>query len=57
LPERIFANLSPGADRPLLFPGGWIAAYGAFKQDDGSYKSANDEKVRSIPSTSYSFYG
>jgi hypothetical protein len=49
LPERIFENLSPGADRPLLAPRGWIAAYGAFKQDDGSYKSEKDEKVLSNP--------
>lgn len=45
----IFANLSPGAERPLLAPRGWIAAYGAFKQDDGSYKSENDEKVSFNP--------
>lgn len=47
LPENVFRNLSPKteAGRKLLSKGGWIAAYGAYLNDDGSFRSAGDEKV------------
>jgi len=47
-PEGIFRHLSPQTEsgRQLLNPHtGWIAAYGAYKNDDGTYKSENDKKV------------
>lgn len=47
LPENIFRNLSPKlkTGRRVLAPGGWVAAYGAYLNDDGSFRSAADAKV------------
>lgn len=47
LPENIFRNLSPKlkTGRRVLAPGGWIAAYGAYLNDDGSFRSPADAKV------------
>ncbi len=48
LPAHIFRNLSPLTEggRALLDPeDGWIVAYGAFKDDGGSYRSSADEEV------------
>lgn len=47
VPEHVFRNLSPKTDegRRLLRKGGWVAAYGAYLNDDGSYRSEGDEKV------------
>lgn len=47
-PENIFRNLSPklATGRRVLAPGGWIAAYGAYLNDDGSFRSPADAKVR-----------
>ncbi|KAL1409534.1 hypothetical protein Q8F55_003518 [Vanrija albida] len=44
--EDVFRNLSPltPGGRRLLAPCGWIAAYGAYLNDDGSFRSAADEK-------------
>jgi hypothetical protein len=33
-------------DGPLLADDGWIAVYGPYLNDDGSYKSKDDEEVR-----------
>ncbi|KAL7419671.1 cyclin-like protein interacting with PHO85 [Cryptotrichosporon argae] len=47
LPEEIFRQLSPSRKhgRALLDPRrGWVAAYGAFLEDDGAYRSAGDAK-------------
>ncbi|KAK1920977.1 hypothetical protein DB88DRAFT_501735 [Papiliotrema laurentii] len=47
VPENIFKHLSPlsPAGPRLLDPNhGWIAAYGAYKNDDGTYKSPGDEE-------------
>lgn len=47
--EDVFRNLSPltPAGRKLLGPCGWIAAYGAYLNDDGSFRSEADKKVGS----------
>lgn len=47
LPENIFRNLSPKLKkgRRVLAPGGWVAAYGAYLNDDGSFRSPADAKV------------
>lgn len=50
LPERVFRELarasSDGSDaRPILREEGWIAVYGPFLSDDGTYKSPSDEEV------------
>ncbi|TXT04253.1 hypothetical protein VHUM_04251 [Vanrija humicola] len=44
--EDVFRNLSPltPAGRKLLAPGGWVAAYGAYLNDDGSFRSDADAK-------------
>lgn len=44
LPEHVFRNLAP--EHGILAPRGWIAAYGAYLNDDGTYRSVGDEKVR-----------
>ena len=47
-PEHVFEHLSPRSPegRKLLDPAtGWVAAYGAFKNDDGSYRSESDQEV------------
>jgi hypothetical protein len=52
LPEQIFRHLSPlqAEGRVLLNPNsGWVAAYGAFLNDDGSHKSAADADVSGAP--------
>lgn len=46
-PAHVFQSLSPLTEdgRTLLDPEkGWIGAYGAFKHDDGSYKTSADEE-------------
>jgi hypothetical protein len=48
LPEEVFKHLSPrsATGREMLNPrDGWIAAYGAFLEDDGSFKSSADAQV------------
>lgn len=53
LPENIFRNLSPKlkTGRRVLAPGGWVAAYGAYLNDDGSFRSPADAKVSHCPHT------
>lgn len=52
LPERVFRELSYSSSsagtsgEPLLADAGWIAVYGPFLSDDGTYKSLADEQVR-----------
>lgn len=51
-PENIFRHLSPinpSIETKLIdTSNGWIAAYGPWLNDDGSYKSDSDEKVSSV---------
>lgn len=52
VPENIFRRLSPTtpSGRFLLdHERGWIAAYGAYKNDDGTYKSEGDQEVSTAP--------
>ncbi|WWC60099.1 uncharacterized protein I303_102663 [Kwoniella dejecticola CBS 10117] len=48
LPEQVFEHLSPINARlvhkPLESDRSWIAAYGPWLNDDGTYKSSEDEK-------------
>jgi hypothetical protein len=54
IPQHVFRNLSTISKdgRSLLKPGGWIAVYGPFLADDGSYKSQGDEEVSPLFSDS-----
>lgn len=46
VPEHVFRNLSPRSpeNERILAPGGWIAAYGAYLNDDGTFRSEGDAK-------------
>jgi hypothetical protein len=45
-PENVFRQLARIDDEVrLLRQGGWIAVYGPYLADDGSYKSQGDEEV------------
>ena len=45
-PEGIFQHLTiPSYGRSLLVQGAWVAAYGPWLNDDGSYKSQADKDV------------
>ncbi|KLT39202.1 hypothetical protein CC85DRAFT_305223 [Cutaneotrichosporon oleaginosum] len=46
LPEHVFRNLSPltPEGRRVLAPGAWIGVYGAYLNDDGSFRSDGDAK-------------
>ena len=47
VPEKIFKHLSPqNGNEAILDPrNGWVAAYGPWLNDDGSYKSQADRDV------------
>jgi hypothetical protein len=52
-PENVFRELAfpneeftPFRSDQLLVKGGWVAFYGPYLADDGSYKSKGDEEVR-----------
>ncbi|BEJ05422.1 hypothetical protein CcaverHIS641_0212390 [Cutaneotrichosporon cavernicola] len=46
LPEHVFRNLSPltPEGRRVLAPGGWIGVYGAYLNEDGTFRSEGDAK-------------
>lgn len=52
--DDIFSHLGNGGSgsSTLVKAGGWVAVYGAFLRDDGSFASEGDEKVRLSGKTS-----
>ena len=50
LPEEIFRQLSPSrSEGPLLTPEtGFVATYGPFLADDGTYRSEGDRQVGQV---------
>lgn len=46
VPEHVFRNLSPrtAEGRRVLVPNAWLAVYGAYLNDDGTFRSEGDAK-------------